>query len=734
MTYTCPMHPEIRQEGPGKCPTCKMDLVQKEAKVSCCHGNEESKPLEHGKVGQYTCPMHPEVLQEGPGSCPICGMALEPVVPKGDEGNEELKWMSIRFWVSLTLTIPVLIIHFAFSGILFQHIAAILTTPVVVWGAYPFFLRGLHSLIRLNLNMFTLIGIGVGTAFIYSWAILLFFPETYEIYFEAAATITTLVLLGQVLELRAREKTSTAINELMKLMPETAHQIQEDGTEKEISIDKVQTSFKLKVRPGEKVPVDGKVVEGASYIDESMITGEPIPVEKKQGDPVTGATINGEGSFIMEATRVGKETLFSKIIDMVLHAQRTKAPMQRLADQVSSFFVPAVVFVAICTLTGWLIWGPGLGFAIVNAVSVLIIACPCALGLATPISIIVGVGIGAQKGVLIKSGEALEKMARINLLIIDKTGTVTEGKLTLKKLVPLKENEDFLLKLAASLESESEHPLAKAIVSAAKEKNLPLEKATEFQAVPGKGIRGKVNEKDVFIGNQAFFKDLKIDLSELKDKMDSERKGGSIVFFVASGNHLLGMISVGDQIRETAKEAAQMIHEQGINLVMATGDHKDTAEHVAKEVGIDEVYAEVLPEEKHKIIKEFQDRGNFVSMAGDGINDAPALAQANVGIAMGTGTDVAIESAEIALIKGDLRGIAKARFLSDVTLRNIKQNLWFAFVYNGLGIPIAAGILYPFFGILLSPIIASAAMTCSSVSVILNALRLKRSVVHSKNF
>lgn len=719
------MHPEVLQDGPGSCPKCGMNLVLK-GECSSCHSEQTPPQNPKGKEGQYTCPMHPEILQDGPGSCPKCGMALEPIVPKSNEKSHELKWMTIRFWACLILAIPVMVFHFGFSGRAIHLTSAVLTTPIVLWGAYPFFVRGFLSLVQKSLNMFTLISLGVGTAYIYSCVILIFFYGTYEVYFEAAAMITVLVLLGQVLELRAREKTSSAIAELMKLMPETAHQIQDDGTEKEISIDQVQKGYKLKVRPGEKIPVDGKVLDGSSHIDESMITGEPMPVEKKQGDSVTGATINAEGSFVMEAVRVGKETLFSKIVDMVLHAQRTKAPMQKLADQVSGFFVPAVIFIAFATFFGWYFWGPGLGFAIVNSVSVVIIACPCALGLATPISIIVGVGAGAKKGILIKSGEALEKMAHVNLAVVDKTGTVTEGKLSLKKAIPISGSEEDLIRIAASLESESEHPIAKALVRALNEKKLERLPVQDFTSLTGKGVRAKVDGKDVLIGNHRLFEEEQIDTSLLSKPTDEERKAGDVVIFVAQEKQLMGLISIGDQIRKSAKEAVEMLHNEGIKIAMATGDHKDTADHVAKEVGIDEVYAEVLPEDKHQIVKKFQDEGKIVAMAGDGINDAPALAQANIGIAMGSGTDVAIESADIALIQGDLRGLARARLLSEATLRNIKQNLWFAFVYNGLGVPIAAGVLYPFLGILLSPVIASVAMTCSSVSVILNALRLKK--------
>lgn len=675
-------------------------------------------------MAKYTCPMHPEILQEEPGSCPICGMALEPLIPKG-ETNQEFKMMQKRFWISLILTIPIMIFHFFFEQNAFRYWVGALTTPIVFWGAYPFFKRGFDSLRSLNLNMFTLISLGVGTAYLYSGVCLLFFPKIRALYFEAATMITVLVLLGQILELGAREKTSSAIKELMKLMPETAHLISKDGNEREISIEEVQKGDHLRCRPGEKIPVDGKILEGSTFIDESMVTGEPLPVEKKQADSVTGGTINGDGSFVMEATRVGKDTLLSKIVEMVLHAQRTKAPMQKLADKVSSYFVPAVILAALITFIGWFILGPNLGSAIVNAISVVIIACPCALGLATPISIIVGVGVGAKKGILIKSGEALEKLAKVTLVLVDKTGTITKGKLILKKAVPINESEENLIRLAASLEFQSEHPLGKAIVNAAKEKKIVTLETQEFQTLRGKGIRGKINSEDVFIGNETYFREMNIDMSASLKEVEEERKQGAVVFFVAKQGHLIGFLSVGDQIRNGAKDAIDLLHRDGVKIVMVTGDHKDTANTIGKKVGIDEIYAEVLPEDKSKIVKKFQDKGFFVAMAGDGINDAPALAEANVGIAMGTGTDVAIESAEIALVQGDLKGIAKAKKLSQATIRNIQQNLWFAFLYNSLGVPIAAGILYPFFGLLLSPVIASAAMTLSSVSVIINALRLK---------
>lgn len=696
---------------------------------------------------EYTCPMHPQVVQPGPGSCPICGMALEPKVFTAEkEENVELKQMTRRFWVGLFLTLPILfftmigtLFSLRFSPAISTWIQAALATPVVLWGGWPFFTRGWSSIIHRNLNMFTLISIGVGAAYLYSmiaafWPSI--FPPSFQdknneipVYFEAASVITVLVLLGQVLELRARDRTSHAIRELLNLAPKTARLILEDKSEKDIPLEEVKKGDALRVRPGEKVPTDGVVLEGNSSIDESMITGEPFPVTKHSGDKVTGATLNGSGSFIMRAERVGSETLLSRIIHMVGEAQRSRAPIQKLADLVSSYFVPVVVVIA--TLT-FIIWGlvgpaPALAHALINAVAVLIIACPCALGLATPMSIMVGVGQGARAGILIKNAEALEMMSKVNTVVVDKTGTLTEGKPKLTTILSLGEkSEDELLQLAASLEIASEHPLGIPIVSRAKEKNLSLLPIEDFKSVTGKGITGKMTGKTIAIGNQKLLSDLKIDLGAALEKVDSLRQQGQTVLYLGMDEKLAGILAVSDVIKASTKEAIEMLHKEGIRLVMLTGDNKTTAKAVGKTLGIDEIEAEILPEDKNRIIKRLQTEGRIVAMAGDGINDAPALAQANVGIAMGTGTDIAIESAGITLVKGDLRGIARARKLSHATMRNIKQNLWFAFIYNTLGVPIAAGVLYPVFGLLLSPIIASAAMTLSSVSVIMNSLRLNR--------
>ncbi len=722
-------------------------------KSPCCSSSHHSPSektnssnLSNAPV-EYTCPMHPQVVQPGPGSCPICGMALEPKVFTAEkEENVELKEMTRRFWVALFLTLPIL--FFTMIGPLFSlrvspaistWIQAALATPVVLWGGWPFFTRGWSSIIHRNLNMFTLISIGVGAAYFYSmiaafWPSI--FPPSFQnsnneipVYFEAASVITVLVLLGQVLELRARDRTSHAIRELLNLAPKTARLILEDKSEKDIPLEEVKKGDALRVRPGEKVPTDGVVLEGSSSIDESMITGEPFPVTKHAGDKVTGATLNGSGSFIMRAERVGSETLLARIIHMVSEAQRSRAPIQKLADLVSSYFVPIVVAIAILTFIIWGLVGPApaLAHALINSVAVLIIACPCALGLATPMSIMVGVGQGARAGILIKNAEALEMMSKVNTVVVDKTGTLTEGKPKLTTIVSLGEkSEEELLQLAASLEIASEHPLGIPIVSRAKEKNLSLLPIEDFKSMTGKGIIGKITGKTVAIGNQKLLSDLKIDLGIALEKADSLRQQGQTVLYLAIDEKLAGVLAVSDVIKASTKEAIEMLHKEGIRIVMLTGDNKTTAWAVGKALDIDEIEAEVLPEDKNRIIKRLQTDGQIVAMAGDGINDAPALAQANVGIAMGTGTDIAIESAGITLVKGDLRGIARARKLSHATMRNIKQNLWFAFIYNTLGVPIAAGVLYPVFGLLLRPIIASAAMTLSSVSVIMNSLRLNR--------
>lgn len=722
-------------------------------KSDCCsssHSNS-SKSTNNTKLSglpaEYTCPMHPQIVQPKPGSCPICGMALEPKTFTAEkEENIELKEMTFRFWLGLFLTLPILfftmigpLFSLSFSPKVIVWIQAVLATPVVIWGGWPFFTRGYSSIINRSLNMFTLISIGVGAAYLYSmiaafWPSI--FPPSFQdqsnqipVYFEAASVITVLVLLGQVLELRARDRTSHAIRALLNLAPKTARVILEDKSEKDIPLEEIKKGDTLRVRPGEKVPTDGIVLEGSSSIDESMITGEPFPVTKHRGDKVTGATLNGSGSFIMRAERVGSETLLSRIIQMVSDAQRSRAPIQKLADLVSSYFVPAVVVVAIITFIIWGVMGPSPAFAhaLINAVAVLIIACPCALGLATPMSIMVGVGQGARAGILIKNAGALEIMSKVDTVVVDKTGTLTEGKPKLTAIVSLGEkSEDELLQLSASLEIASEHPLGVPIVSRAKEKNLSLLPVEDFKNMTGKGVIGKINGKTVAIGNQKLLSDLKIALDVTIEKADSFRQQGQTVLYLALDEKLAGILAVSDVIKASTKEAIEMLHKEGVRILMLTGDNKTTARAVGTTLGIDEVEAEVLPEDKNRIIKRLQADGRVVAMAGDGINDAPALAQANVGIAMGTGTDIAIESAGITLVKGDLRGIARSRTLSHATMQNIKQNLWFAFIYNALGVPIAAGVLYPVFGLLLSPIIASAAMTLSSISVIINSLRLNR--------
>lgn len=690
---------------------------------------------------EYTCPMHPQIIQPTPGSCPICGMRLE-LRTKGsdDEDNDELIDMNRRFWLGLFLTIPILIlVNFPLSLSKYNSwVQFALATPVVLWSGLPFFIKGFRSIATRHLNMFTLISLGVGAAYIYSlvavfWPFI--FPTSFRnsagqisLYFEAASVITVLVILGQVLELRARIKTSQAIKKLLGLAPTTARLILPDRTERDTPLEEVKKGDVLRVRPGEKVPTDGVIIEGSSSIDESMITGEAFPVMKTVHDKVTGATLNGIGSFLMKAERIGSETLLARIVHMVSEAQRSRAPIQKLADVVSSYFVPAVVIVAILTFVIWSFFGPEpkISLGLINAVAVLIIACPCALGLATPMSIMVGVGRGALSGLLIKNAEALETMAKVDTVVVDKTGTLTEGKPKLTKIITLgEENEDEILQMAASLEIASEHPLAIPIVNAAKEKNLSLFPVINFQSIRGKGVTGKVQDMEAAIGNQKLLSDLGIDVSSSLEKAEELRKNAQTVFYLALNQKIVGMLSVADVIKESTYEAIDMLHKDGIRIVMVTGDNKATANAVGKTLKIDEIQAEILPEEKNRIIQHLQSEGHIVAMAGDGINDAPALAIANVGIAMGTGTDIAMESAGITLVKGDLRGIARAKRLSQNTLHNIKQNLWFAFIYNVLGVPIAAGIFYPIFGLLLSPIIASTAMAFSSVSVIANSLRLR---------
>ncbi|VAV88096.1 Lead, cadmium, zinc and mercury transporting ATPase; Copper-translocating P-type ATPase [hydrothermal vent metagenome] len=698
----------------------------------------------------YTCPMHPEIRQEGPGSCPICGMALEPETFTLETGPDpEYIDMRRRFWISAVLSFPLFIYAMGdlipgrpFANLLSpdwsQWLQLLLATPVVLWGAWPFFVRGVQSVRTMNLNMFTLIGIGVAVAYGFSVVATFFpgiFPASFRdadgnvaVYFEAAAVITTLVLLGQVLELKARGQTSSALRALLELAPPIATRINSDGSEEEISLDLVQSGDRLRVRPGDKIPVDGSIYEGSSTIDQSMITGEPIPVAKTAGDDVTGGTVNQTGSFIMTAERVGKDTLLAKIVQMVAEAQRSRAPIQKLADTVAGYFVPAVVLISIITFIVWAVWGPqpALAYGLVNAVAVLIIACPCALGLATPMSIMVGTGKGAQNGILIKNAESLETLEKIDTIVVDKTGTLTEGKPKLVSVEPESGfDTDSLLALVAAIEVASEHPLAAAIVEGANERGLSLQTANDFQSITGEGVEALVEGRKIAIGNEKMMERLGTVNVDLIEKANEGRAQGQTVMFVAVDGKPAGIIGVADPIKPTTADAIRALHESNIRVVMLTGDAEGTAQAVGKEIGIDEIHANVSPEDKHRVISELQAAGKKVAMAGDGINDAPALAKADVGIAMGTGTDVAMESAGITLVKGDLGGIAKARNLSQMTMRNIRQNLFFAFIYNGLGVPVAAGVLYPWFGILLSPMIAAAAMSFSSVSVIGNALRLR---------
>ncbi|MHB8845820.1 MAG: heavy metal translocating P-type ATPase [Nitrospirota bacterium] len=738
--YTCPMHPEVRQPGPGVCPKCGMAL-------------EPVEPTAASNVTVWTCPMHPEIVRDKPGTCPKCGMALDPKTASlEDQENPELVDMIRRFKVSAVLSIP--LISIAMGGMIpviaperfipmgtLTWLELVLATPVVLWGGWPFFARARQSVATWNPNMFTLIGLGVGVAYGYSIIAALFpeaFPSSFRgksgevgTYFEAAAVITTLVLLGQVLELRARSRTGAAIKALLGLAPKTARLVK-DGTEEDVPLEQVHAGDLLRVRPGEKVPVDGTVVEGASSVDESMITGEPMPVEKHAGDRVVGATVNGTGSLIMRAEKVGSETLLAQIVHMVAEAQRSRAPIQKLADIIAGYFVQIVVAIAVITFIVWAWIGPEPRFiyALVNAVAVLIIACPCALGLATPVSIMVAMGKGATGGVLFKSAEAIELMRKVDTLVVDKTGTLTVGKPKLNDVVSNDGyDEKSILLYASSIERGSEHPLAAAIVAGAQEKGVSPKNAESFQSKTGKGVMGNVDGHAVALGNLALLNELKIDPGRLAEKAENMRKDGQTVMFVAVDGKAAGLLGVADPIKETTLEAIKGLHADGIRVVMLTGDSKTTAETVARKLGIDDVVAEVLPDQKAEAVKRLQDEGRFVAMAGDGINDAPALAQAHVGIAMGTGTDVAMESAGVTLVKGDLRGILRARLLSRATITNIKQNLFFAFVYNALGIPVAAGVLYPFFGILLSPIFAAAAMSFSSVSVIGNALRLRKAAV-----
>lgn len=696
---------------------------------------------------RYTCPMHPEVVQIGPGVCPKCGMALEPMDVLAETGPDpELASMTRRFWVSAALSLPVLLLGM-FGGKFDAQLPAsarawvelVLAAPVVLWGGWPFFVRAWQSLVHRSPNMFTLIALGTGAAFLESVAATLFpqwFPASFRtgmnevpVYYEAAAVITTLVLLGQVLELRARSQTGAAIRALLGLAPKTARLVRDDGAEVDVPLDQVKAGDLLRVRPGEKIPVDGIVLEGLSSVDESMITGEPIPVEKQKGARVTGATVNGTGSLVMRAERVGAETLLAQIVHMVSEAQRSRAPIQKLADVVAGYFVPVVVAIAVVTFIVWGFWGqsPRMAHALINAVAVLIIACPCALGLATPMSIMVATGKGATMGVLFKNAEAIELLRKVDTLVIDKTGTLTEGKPQLVSVESLGGFEaNKLLRLASSLERGSEHPLAAAIVKGAEERGITITSVEVFESLTGRGVRGRVDNLPVALGNRKLLEELGVDPGGIAQKAEAMRADGQTVMFVVVENKVVGLLGVADPIKQTTPEAIRQLHKDGIRVVMLTGDSRTTAQAVAGKLQIDEVIAEVLPQDKISIVKRLQGEGRFVAMAGDGINDAPALAQAQVGIAMGTGTDVAMESAGVTLVKGDLRGIARSRMLSRATMKNIKQNLFFAFVYNALGVPIAAGVLYPFFGILLSPIIAAAAMSFSSVSVVSNALRLRR--------
>ncbi len=735
--YICPMCPEVRELGPASCPKCGMAL-------------EPEVPLGPATRTEYTCPMHAEVVSDEPGSCPICGMALEPVtVTLEEEANPELLDMTRRFWVSVALSLPVLII--AMGGMipgnpltdLIPHrmsswIEFALATPVVLWAGWPFFVRGWQSIVTRNLNMFTLIGLGVAVGFGYSVVATLLpqiFPDSFRnemgevgVYFEAAAVIVTLVLLGQVMELRARHRTGAAIKALLGLAPATARRLRDDGTEEDIPLDQVHPGDRLRVRPGERVPTDGVVVEGASALDESMITGEPIPVEKTAGDTVVGATVNGTGMLVMRAERVGAETLLSQIVQMVAEAQRSRAPIQRLADVVAGYFVPAVVLAAASAFVVWAMVGPEprMAYALINAVAVLIIACPCALGLATPMSIMVAAGKGASLGVLFRNAEAIEIMRDVDTLVVDKTGTLTLGKPELVRVVVAEGWTDAeLLRLSASLERGSEHPLAAAIVAGAQDRGIALAPPEAFESATGMGVRGTVDGRNVVLGTHDYLSGLGVDAGTLDEPAGAMREEGQTVMLVAVDGKPAGLLGVADPVKDTTAQALRHLHQEGVRVTMLTGDNRATAEAVSRRLEIDDVVAEVLPDQKADVVKRLQGEGRVVAMAGDGINDAPALAQAHVGIAMGTGTDVAMESAGVTLVKGDLRGIVRARRLSRATMRNIKQNLFFAFVYNSVGVPIAAGVLYPVFGLLLSPMIAAAAMSFSSVSVITNALRLR---------
>jgi len=737
--YTCPMHPEVLSDQPGICPKCGMTL----------------EPLPPGPASAktiYTCPMHPEIEQDHPGDCPKCGMRLEPKSLAAEaEDDAEIRSLSRKFWIGLLLTIPVLVI--AMGGWVGIHVEAIipkslskwlefaLATPVVLWAGSLFFVRGWKSILNRSLNMFTLIMVGVGAAYAYSTVAVLFphlFPASFRhggevgLYFEAAAVITVLVLMGQLLEARARNRTGQAIKALLGLAAKTAHRVR-DGQEEDVPVDEIGKGDQLRVRPGEKVPLDGVILEGRSNLDESMITGEPIPVSKTTGDKVIGATINQTGAFLMRAEKVGSETLLAQIIHMVSEAQRSRAPIQKLADTVAGYFVPAVIGTAILTFLVWAVWGPppSLAYAMVNAVSVLIIACPCALGLATPMSIMVGVGRAARAGILIKNAEAIERTEKVTHLVTDKTGTLTAGKPKVASLVPASGlDEAQLLQLAASLEQQSEHPLARAIVDEAKQKQARLAPVESFASTTGGGVEGRIHNEQVRVGKESFLRDAGADIPDaLQQQARALQEKAHTVVWVARDGQAVGLLGIADPIKDTTRQAITTLHGLGIKIIMCTGDNRKTAQAVATDLAIDEVKSEVMPQDKHEVVRQLKSQGAVVAMAGDGINDAPALAAADVGVAMGTGTDVAIESASITLVKGDLMGIARGFHLSRAVMRNIRQNLFFAFVYNALGVPIAAGILYPFMGLLLNPMIAGAAMSFSSVSVVLNALRLRKADV-----
>ncbi|WP_232829505.1 copper-translocating P-type ATPase [Tropicimonas sp. IMCC34043] len=764
------MHPEVRQDGPGKCPKCGMHLVpESEAEKHAGHDHHAHTHQGHSAQADddydtvpdgyhgpvYTCPMHPEVRQTHSGSCPICGMGLElESSAMLDEGpNPELVDFTRRFWVGTALTIPLLILtmgpYLGFPGVrdvfgergtLWLELA--LGTPVVLWCGWPFLVRGWISFRTMKLNMFSLIAMGVSAAWLFSVVAVLapgIFPDGFRsaeghvgVYFEAAAVIVTLVLLGQVMELRAREGTGKAIRALLDLAAKTARILREDGSEEEIPLELVRVGDRLRVRPGDKVPVDGIVLDGRSSVDESMITGEPVPVEKVAGEPVTGATINGTGSLVIEAQRVGADTTLSQIVEMVSNAQRSRAPIQKYADKVAGYFVPAVIAIAVLAFIGWAAWGPSpaLSYALISAVAVLIIACPCALGLATPMSIMTATGRGAQAGVLIRNAEALERFEKVDTLIVDKTGTLTEGKPRLVGVFPQPGHDEAeVLRLAATLEKGSEHPLAEAIVAGAQDRDVKLGEAGDFEAVTGKGVKGTVDGRAVALGNLRLVQDLGLEAADLTETANARRDDGETVMFVVVDGEIAGLVSVADPVKDTTPKALRALHELGFRIIMATGDNERTARAVAARLGIDEIRADVLPADKASIIRELQAGGAKVAMAGDGVNDAPALAQADVGIAMGTGADVAIESAGFTLVKGNLDGIVRARRLAQATMRNIRQNLFFALIYNAVGVPIAAGVLFPFLGILISPMFAAFAMSASSISVVLNALRLRRAEI-----